>query len=212
MSAQFRGTVSMRTEHMLPIFASALLVVVASCVSVRSSGVESSVQQVTVPDVTWDVVKSDSGYAVVAPDEQRFEILGRLAMVFTSSASWDPAWVLEVKGVTYTLALDPRGHLRIQFIETTDSRFRSPEGAAKGDQYKDLLEVGAGVVREEPGWACFVCLPSAWGAVLHRDYCDRGDDSSKVLGFFQRRGTCDHPSWFQPPTPPQPGDPYYQTQ
>ena len=174
-----------------------LVIVAASCASFRSAESRSRSNPVIpwTPDLHWKVLESESSYYVALPDGSRVELGDDHSRLLTSSCSMDPVRRLTLDGVKYAIALaGAREFLRIKYIETSDPAFLSPDGVSITSTYRDLQAVGAGPLKKELGWACYVCLPSGWAAAVSGspsdESCSTIGGSSVVRWFFQKASTC----------------------
>ena len=83
---------------------------------------------------------------------------------------------------------------KVKYISTSDSGFRTPEGIKVGTPLVDLMRDGKFKLHHEPGWACYVPLPSGWAASFNY-FDDKGNiipcedlesRDASVTWFFKR--------------------------
>jgi hypothetical protein len=143
------------------------------------------------PRLEWAVVTSPEGLALALTTGEQLKLREANGLVFAGSASLVNAYRLRVNGIEYTVALYGS---RVHYIEVVDRRFVTPDGLSLGSTYGELLRAGGTAVWEEPGWACFVCLPSQWAAgmafSMEPNACDSISETSRPKWFFRRESTC----------------------
>jgi hypothetical protein len=85
-------------------------------------------------------------------------------MVMTSPSQLYESQLVEVGGVVYELGIDKQE--RVQFISTSDPRFRTPEGLKIWDSLAAVRVFAAEKMQVEGGWARYLSLSSGWNAVI----------------------------------------------
>ena len=88
----------------------------------------------------------------------------QVAGLMISSANIAPVFKIEVQSYEFEVATG-YGE-RIDWVSTTDRRFRTPEGIGVGSSMKEVSRRVDAEVLGIPGWACFVELPSGWKAAF----------------------------------------------
>jgi hypothetical protein len=79
-----------------------------------------------------------------------------------ASAQMSPVCTTRSHDIEFTVA----GHGKVQFVETRDPRFLTPEGIHVGSTLNDVRAVGGSQIRSEPGWRFFSTLPSGWNVAF----------------------------------------------
>jgi len=110
---------------------------------------------------------------------QRLPILGEClgnvppTTVYTmaqSAQTW-PSYKVVAGGIHYTVGVDREE--RVQFLATSDSAFRGPEGLRIGDAAAVAEKAAPGQkIVLEPGWGHFIALPSGWCAFIDSSWID----------------------------------------
>ena len=108
-------------------------------------------------------------------------------LLMTSSADLRPVYDVRVGETTYQVCTSPDGH--VVYIDTHDSRFRTPEGLGVGASLAKLRRVATGQPICERGWATWISLPSGWNAgfIGPLGCPDPLAEDTPVNFFFQRR-------------------------
>lgn len=150
------------------------------------------------PDIGWSFrADPDAEPMLEVPGRGEIPVRRGLGETMTSSSSFHPEFKVSIDGVEYSFSATklPRGTLR--YIATSDPEFRTPEGVHSGQELRGILQSADEPLREETGWACFVCLDSGWAAyfasfdeILRWVPCNEIDPKDPITGFFKRRGTC----------------------
>jgi DNA-binding helix-hairpin-helix protein with protein kinase domain len=103
--------------------------------------------------------------------------------VAASAQTW-PACHAVYAGITYIVGVDAQGEVR--FIETSDSKFVTPEGLRVGSSIAQLRSAGASEPWGERGWGHQAKLSSGWSA----RFADLGEgelpEHTVVMSFFKR--------------------------
>ncbi|MCB1036833.1 MAG: hypothetical protein KDD47_23610 [Acidobacteria bacterium] len=163
-----------------------------------SAPAEGPARERLLPDLGWTVIGTTADSAVLEiPGRGPTPLFREEAAMMESAASFAPAYSLHLEGVAYSVVAGRQSE-ELTFIVTTDTAFLTPEGAAIGQEFQTLLADHGGELRQETGWACYLCLPSGWAAglpVLSDDTkwipCeDHKLDDAEISWFFKRAGTC----------------------
>lgn len=114
------------------------------------------------------------------------------SMLMSSSAQLDPAYLLVVQSVEYSIGLRERDN-RVVYISTIDPGFKTPEGLTTSSSLTDAMRVASDELRMEPGWAYYLPLKSGWSAGFFVGKSGTesapGEDDT-VTWFFKRRRDC----------------------
>ncbi len=109
--------------------------------------------------------------------------------IMSHSGQFSPSYELNWGGVRYVVGVQSKSNRTINFVITFSEKFRTPEGAFVGMEYKELKNLSSDSVATESGWGHFVELPSGWAA----RFCSGAsctsepvEGSSKVGAFFKR--------------------------
>jgi GH43 family beta-xylosidase len=86
-------------------------------------------------------------------------------------------------GIDYYIAFTEEEH-RIEYISTTDTRYRTIEGIAVGSTLQDVLKASDSAPMNERGWSSFVELSNGWFAAFGLEPLS---PTSKVEWLFKRR-------------------------
>ncbi len=119
-------------------------------------------------------------------------------VTLSSSAQFRPLYVTTIGGIEYSLGLDDLN--RVRYIAVDDPLFVTTDGVKAGwtrGQLESEFEVE---IRCEPGWACFLALPSGWHAAFRVfdkitigeavDYRTRAPSEDDAAVWFFQRGAC----------------------
>jgi len=103
--------------------------------------------------------------------------------VAASAQTW-PSCQVVYTGITYIVGVDSDGDIR--FIETSDSKFVTPEGLRVGSSLAQLRAAGGSGPWGERGWGHQARLPSGWSARFAG--LGEGDltEQAPVMSFFKR--------------------------
>ena len=82
----------------------------------------------------------------------------------TAAASLDPACLISVGNVVFTVAVSPEGI--VKYVATTDASFNTPEGVHVGSLVAQVRSAGASDPLPELGWGFYTRLPSGWHAAF----------------------------------------------
>jgi hypothetical protein len=112
-----------------------------------------------------------------------------ISLASSPSQFW-PSYDARVGNVTFSIGID--ASQLIQYIQTTSSEFRTPDGVDFGWTYERLRTTFKNDAICETGWACFVELPSGWKAAVGGMTSGSVQPADKV-GLFFLRGYCSSP-------------------
>ncbi len=123
--------------------------------------------------LTFDSVAADSGQVV--------------RYLQTASGSIDRSHDVYIHGMKWTVAV--RGDSdRVVYLATEDGRFVTPEGIHVGSTISDAMKAADDDLGCEPGFLCYVILPSGWRAVASSfpAESDTPMDTATVWFLFKR--------------------------
>lgn len=82
--------------------------------------------------------------------------------IAVAAARYAPVCSMRSGGIIYELA----GGKTIEYIETNDANFRTPEGIHVGSTFVEVATAGGTQMVSEEGWRHYATLPSGWNAAF----------------------------------------------
>ena len=110
--------------------------------------------------------------------------------ILTGSSQTRPHYRLTVDETELTLGVDSNGKIVYVWVDSQD--FQTPENVSVGSSLKETQKASGAEIMHEPGWGCFLPLPSGWNAYFSLECPEPLDDaflnSATVTGLFKREG------------------------
>ena len=116
-------------------------------------------------------------------------------MIVYGSGGLSDEYRTTVDGITFTVGVHRTkdGQYRVDYVDTSDSLFVTPEGVRCGDTLASLSTHTTHSLVRPPGAAAFVSLPSGWCAAFDSYYLDTDmgfidievTDESRVILLFR---------------------------
>jgi hypothetical protein len=177
-----------------------VLALVGGLPSLQVAGNDGESKSALIPELGWRIDdKEDAAWLQVPGRGLVLLTGGGNELTMTSSANLAPRYELQLDEIAYALAVNGESGDAVFFLATSSEDFVSPEGVKVGQHFAAVSQPEDHRLGEEPGWACFVCLPSGWAAsfpALDKSHrwldCDEHKRlNSRVVWFFKRAGTCE---------------------
>ena len=112
-------------------------------------------------------------------------------LILTGPARSRPSYTAVIGRDIFTLATDTDE--KIVYIWTGSESFQTPENVSVGSSLKESQKSSKAEMMHEPGWGCYLPLPSGWNAYFSLECPEPLDDSflnsAKVTGLFKRNGS-----------------------